>query len=1111
MKINPLLIHFLCLKNIQKAFRIMKISFFILFVCACQLFAVNTEAQNAVIELNSNKISIEELFKEIEKQTDYLVIYSTSDLRSNFELSLTKKKAKVSEYLEEALAGHNLKYEFVNNYIILSSLEIKKSQQDKKQLQGTVYDQNGEPVIGANVIEKGTHNGTVTDIDGKFSLTIGKNSSLEITFIGYLAQSVTPKDNTINIYLKEDLQTLDEVVVVGYGVQKKVNVIGAVAAVNSESIGNRPVTNISNAIQGLLPGVSVTSDTGQPGRDNPTLRVRGTGTLNNSNPMYVVDGMPVSGISDIDPNDIESLSVLKDASSAAIYGSRAANGVILITTKKGTERAPRLKYDGYVGWQNAISLPEYLSSAEYAELYNKALIYEGKAPRYTTEEIALFKNGSDPDNYPDTDWHDLFYKTGFMQNHRAEISGGNGGTSYMFSVGYLGQDGIVKNSEYDRYTVRGNVNSKISNVITAGVNLSFMYGDMKEPISAKTGSTGSLFTMINTIAPFVPYKYSNGYYGYNSDGNPISNLDINNINNEKWYSSRAVGNITYEPIKGLKLQENVGFEYKANVAECFKKDQQFYNWKTGSPSMYIGPNSQTDERNNQLRVNLQTLINYNKTFGSHDIGIMGGFEQEYTRYDWTKGYRINFLNNDLWELNAGSPDGQQASGSAYEIALRSFFGRLSYIYDNRYLLELNIRRDGTSRIAQSTRWGNFPSFSAAWRIINESFMEGTRGILSDLKLRGGWGRLGNQAISNYPYQSVLAQKNYALGGSVYQGVAPVDGANKNIKWETTETINLGLDVAFLSNQFVLSVDAYKKKTYDILMKLPVSPLYGLSAPYQNAGEVHNTGVELQLGYKYAHKDWTVDVTANTAYNKNEIVDLKNNGARIWNGYKFLQEGYSIDSYGGFIVDGIFQNEEEVKNNAVINRANAGPGDFKYRDVKEDGVIDAEDRVYLGCSTPKWIFGLNLSATWKNLDASVFFQGAADVKGFLHSWAVGELMGDKSKPSSLYRDAWDAETNPDGKFPRPLSSWSQNSSVYYNSSFWMRNASYLRLKNLQIGYTIPKEWLNILNIEKVRFYYSGQNMLTITKYPKGFDPERTYTDGGSNPLLRAHTFGVNIVF
>ena len=287
MKINPLLIHFLCLKNIQKAFRIMKISFFILFVCACQLFAVNTEAQNAVIELNSNKISIEELFKEIEKQTDYLVIYSTSGLRSNFELSLTKKKAKVSEYLEEALAGHNLKYEFVNNYIILSSLEIKKSQQDKKQLQGTVYDQNGEPVIGANVIEKGTHNGTVTDIDDKFSLTIGKNSSLEITFIGYLAQSVTPKDNTINIYLKEDLQTLDEVVVVGYGVQKKVNVIGAVAAVNSESIGNRPVTNISNAIQGLLPGVSVTSDTGQPGRDNPTLRVRGTGTLNNSNPIYL--------------------------------------------------------------------------------------------------------------------------------------------------------------------------------------------------------------------------------------------------------------------------------------------------------------------------------------------------------------------------------------------------------------------------------------------------------------------------------------------------------------------------------------------------------------------------------------------------------------------------------------------------------------------------------------------------------------------------------------------------------------------------------------------------------------------------------------------------------
>ena len=419
MKINPLLTHFLCLKNYQKTFRIMKLSFFIMFVCACQLFAAKTEAQNAVIELKSNKLSIEELFKEIEKQTDYLVIYSTTGVRSNFELSLTKKKAKVSEYLEEALNGHNLKYEFVNNYIILSNREEMISQQNRKQLQGIVYDQNSEPVIGANVVEKGTQNGTVTDIDGKFTLTIGQNSSLEISYIGYLTQSVTPKNSNISIYLKEDLLTLDEVVVVGYGVQKKVNVIGAVAAVNSESIENRPVTNISNAIQGLLPGVSVTSGTGQPGRDNPTLRVRGTGTLNNSNPMYVVDGMPVSGISDIDPNDIEGLSVLKDASSAAIYGSRAANGVILITTKKGSDRAPRLKYDGYVGWQDAISLPEYLSSAEYAELYNKALVYEGKAPRYTADEIAKFRDGSDPDNYPDTDWHDLFYKTGFMQNHRA--------------------------------------------------------------------------------------------------------------------------------------------------------------------------------------------------------------------------------------------------------------------------------------------------------------------------------------------------------------------------------------------------------------------------------------------------------------------------------------------------------------------------------------------------------------------------------------------------------------------------------------------------------------------------------------------------------------------
>ena len=405
------------------------------------------------------------------------------------------------------------------------------------------------------------------------------------------------------------------------------------------------------------------------------------------------------------------------------------------------------------------------------------------------------------------------------------------------------------------------------------------------------------------------------------------------------------------------------------------------------------------------------------------------------------------------------------------------------------MVEANIRRDGTSRIFKDSRWGVFPSFSGAWRIINEPFMEGTRNVLSDLKLRGGWGVLGNQAISYYSYQSVLDQANYSFGGTVVQGVAPVDGANRNLVWETTETLNFGLDMGFLGNQYTLSIEGYRKLTYDILMKLPVSTLYGLNAPYQNAGKVKNTGFEMTAGYKLNTHGWNFQVSANAAYNKNEVLDLKNGGARIWSGKYFNQEGYAINSIGGYIAEGLFKTEEEVANSATIPGTETAPGDIKYRDINNDGKIDGEDRVYIGNTMPKWTFGLNLFAEWKGFDATFLFQGAADVQGYLAGpGVVGEMIGAKGKPSYMYRDCWDAETNPNGKFPRAFSSYRQNNSIYNPSSFWIVNSSYLRLKNFQLGYTLPKEWCNIMGISRIRVYYSGQNLLTFTKFDKGFDPE-----------------------
>lgn len=1076
------------------------------------LLCFATTAWSQKVSLDFQNETTEKVLSSIKSQTGLTLVFSDQLLDVTRLVSIKLDDVTVEEALSKLLEGTKSSFEIKNGKIyFIEKLTEQSKLAQRRKISGVVVDKSGTPVLGANVMDMGsTVNGTTTDINGKFTLDVSDNASIKVSFIGFIDQVVPTKGkNSFNITLDEDTQALEEVVVVGYGVQKKVNLTGAVAAIDSKSLENRPVSNITNAIQGLLPGVTVISGSGQPGDDDATIRVRGVGTMNNANPMYVVDGMTVSSISDIDHNDIASISVLKDASSAAIYGSRAANGVILITTKKGSGRAPTLKYDGYVGWQTPTALPEYLPSWEYATLYNKAMINEGKQPVYTQEEVAKFKNGSDPDAYPNTDWQGLFYKTGLQHNHRAEISGGLDNMSYMFSAGYLNQDGIIKNSQYDRYSIRANVRADIKK-FTIGTNISYTEGKTQEPVSGYTGEMSNLFFQINSIAPFIPYKTSNGYYGYANDGNPLAFIDEGNLRTRKLRTLRTIGNVTYEPIKGLKIQEVIGYEYRGNSDEKFVKDIQYYNYKTGEPTRYQGPNNQTDERKDRFKVSLQTLLSYNKTFGRHTVGGLAGFEQEYYREDWTKAYRKDFLNNDLSEIDAGSPKGQEANGSGSEYALRSFFGRLTYDFDNRYLFEANIRRDGTSRIFKDTRWGTFPSFSGAWRVINEPFMESAKNILSDLKVRGGWGILGNQSISNYSYQAVLAEKNYSFGGSVFKGVAPVDGANRDLKWETTETVNIGIDLGFLGNQYTFSIDAYQKKTYDILLQLPVSWLYGLKPPYQNAGKVKNTGVEMTIGYKLTYGAWDFQVLGNVAYNDNKVTDYKN-GIRDWDGKIFIQEGYPIDAYGGYIAEGLFKTMEEVQNSAIITGTNTAPGDIKYRDLNNDGKIDGEDRTYIGSTMPKWTFGLNLFAGWRGFDVTLLFQGAANVKGYLAgNSAVGEMVGPKGKPSYMYRDCWDAETNPNGKFPRAFSSYKQNHSGYTPSSFWMINSSYLRLKNIQLGYNIPKKWCEYVGISRMRVYYSGQNLLTFTKFDNGFDPESP--EGGSSyPQLKTNAFGLNITF
>ncbi|WP_299580488.1 TonB-dependent receptor [uncultured Sunxiuqinia sp.] len=1097
----------------RKILTIMRNAAFLILFTSLQVVAGMSYSQSTRLSLNKSNVTIKDVLMEIENQSGMYFLYNSEliDVQEKVDASFTNEKLDV--ILNKLFEDKNVQVIVNDRHIVLTPGSTSSNLQQQKTISGKVTDALGQPLPGVTVLVKGTTIGIVTDFDGLYTLTeVPAGATLVFSFVGMKSQEVeVAGKNQIDIALAEDAIGIEEVVAIGYGTQKKVNLTGSVSAVNADALENRPVTNVSSALQGLMPGATVTQTSGQPGKDAGGIRIRGIGTLNNSNPMYVVDGMVVGNINDIDPSDIASISILKDAASAAIYGSRASNGVILVTTKKGNSKETTLKYEGYIGWQQPTQLLEHLPSWEYAELYNKALVNENKSPAYTEAEIEKFKNGSDPDNYPNTDWAGLFYKkSGFQQSHRAQISGGSDNTTYLISLGYLDQGGIIDNAGFKRYNGRANITTTI-NKFEVNFNMSFTQGNTTEPTNPYTGDMYQIFRQINRIAPFVPYKYSTGDYGYIADGNPLAWMDLGAIREEKYRKTRGIGNISYEPIKGLKIKEILGYEYTGTSDEKFIKDIQFYNWKTGEPTLYQGPNSQKDIRVDYQTVSLQTLVTYEKTFGKHTIQALGGFSQESSRTDWNSSYRKSFLNNELWEVNAGSADGQVAEGSAYEYSLRSYFGRISYNFNDKYLLEANVRQDGSSRISKDNRWGTFPSFSGAWRAINEPFMENVKDVVSDLKIRAGWGILGNQSIGNYPYQSVLSAADYRLGGAVVSGVALKDGVNTDIKWEESTTTNIGVDLGLFSNKLTFSTDVYNRITSDVLLKLPVPSPTGLTDPYQNAGEVTNKGVEFQLGYKLKKGDWDFHILANAAYNKNEITDLRNDGARIWNGYSFLQEGYPINSFGGYIAEGLFRTQEDLDNSAVINRGQAALGDIKYKDVKKDGKINAEDREFLGSWMPAWTFGTTLSASWKGLDLQLLFQGAAQVKSYVQNEFVGKLTGFTDKPTVVFRDSYDKDTNPDGNFPRPLSSWNVNSSSSYPSSFWVVDGSYLRLKNLQFGYTLPKMMTNSAGLSRVRIYYSGQNLLTFTGLRKGVDPEAPAGARAYYPQVKTNTIGLSVTF
>lgn len=998
------------------------------------------------------------------------------------------------------------------NSVSTPPTSISEIQQQNAVAKGKIVDSKGEPLIGVSVVEAGTSNGTVTDVDGNFSLNLKKaGSKINVSYIGFNSTTVAANDH-MNITLKSDDQQLNEVVVVGYGTQKKVNLTGSVASVDSKQLENRPIQNLQSGLQGLMPGVAISGTNGAPGMDAGSINVRGVGTFNSSAPYILIDGVEAGTMSSLDPNDIESISVLKDAASAAIYGSKAANGVILITTKRGKSGAPQVNYNGYVSFQNATALIDRLSSYDYASMFNTIL------PADKQYDLTQFENGKN-----NADWYDLAYKTGVMQHHNVSVNGANENVNYLASAGYLKQTGILPNAGREQFNGRTNLEMKINDRLTTRLNLSFIKNDYSDPSSAYAGGgSDQIIRQLNLIAPWVTPRYEDGTWGTIADGSPIAWLD--------------------NDIKVVRRNTNftglLGFDYKifdglvAKVSASYVNNTQNYDYFQPyfryNANKETSPNEHTEQMSKWERKTFEALLTYNKTLGNHNFGALAGWHAEGYEYKYWKTYRQGFPSSSVTDINAGDASTQKGEGYTRKLNMLSWFGRVNYDFAGRYLLEANLRADASSRFADGHRWGYFPSFSAGWRVSEEAFMENTKSWLSNLKIRGSWGKLGNQEALDDYYPALSTYNtgaNYVFGGTLSPGYYQGSYKINTITWEKATTWGVGVDMGFLNNKITASIDYYNRLTDGILMSVDAPYEFALGSYKDNVGQMRNQGVELQIAYNDKIGDVTFGAAFNLAYNKNKIEDMPGKGYIDGGNGIRNAKGHEFNSYYVYKADGFFASDEEAqkymdyywpadgsKGGCPFGGGGFKGGDLKYVDTNGDGKINADDRIFTNGPTPRYTFGLNLNAAWKGFDISMFFNGQLKAKRFFDSFEVeGSFSGDSSHPATIWKDSWTFNKK-DPKMPRLFKDTnSPSSSRQVMSTFWLKDVAYCRLKNLQIGYTLPKQIVNTIGLNKVRVYYSCENLFTIDNLDLNMDPEATSQRLSSYPLLRTHSFGLSVTF
>lgn len=1107
-----------CFKNprFKQIFRIMRISTFLLMVCVFCSYAGNVHSQNAKVSIRMNNVKLDKILNEIENQTDYLFIYN-NQVDINKITSVKVKNEAVAQVLDKILSGTGINYELEGTHIILTTEAIKDlhAQQQAKTVTGTVTDVSGEPIIGANIRIKGTTTGTITDIDGNFSIEAEPQSVIEVSYIGYLTQeTVINNQKSIRFLLKEDTKTLDEVVVIGYGVQKKADLTGSVANINTEKLNTQSNANIGQALQGKIAGVDIVSQGGAPGSGTRII-VRGIGTLNNASPLYIVDGMYMNSIDHINPNDIASIDVLKDASSAAIYGSRAANGVIIVTTKEGsnTEGKPIIDLSVNLGISTASKFLDMLDAKGWAEVTTIARQAIGKPALDMATDLA---------NKPDNDWQDIMFRPALMQNYNLSVKGGGKYSTYYTGLGYFNQDGIVKGTNYQRYNIQSKNDYK-RGIFSAGTNLIISFSHDK-PLhqELRGGMIGTILQSVPTLEKYDDTR-EGGYGGTYGDvvniPHPLAIID-DNIMDRYNENVKIFANLyaQIELFKGLKYKLNLTPDFSF---ERYKNYLNKYDFGLATNSI-----TQLTERQRRRRnILVENLLTFDRTFGEHKISALAGYTYQDSRFRHIQAYGEG-LPQGLEEIDAATTN-RSNEGNSWRSVLTSILGRVFYSYQNKYLFTATIRRDGSSKFGKNNRYGYFPSFSLGWNVAEEKFMENVH-WLDQLKLRGGYGVLGNQEIDNYQYSSTITTGiNYPDGnGGLLQGAFPKNFANPDIKWEETAMTNVGIDFMAFNNRLSLTADYYVKNTKDILLTVPI-PISsgGANDPIRNAGKIRNNGFEFNLGWMdQPNPDISYGINLIGSFNKNKVIAMGSESGSIKGGStnqnittSETKAGYPIGGYWLISTAGYFNSQEEVdayaKDGKKIQPA-AEPGDIKFVDANNDGVINDDDRVFQGSPFPDFTFALNGNMRYKNFDLSIGLQGVLGNKIYN---ATRQTLEDVTKGSNFLASCLDYWTPENKNASHPRLTWDDpNRNTRAESDRYLENGSYLRLRSVQLGYTFPQTWFKGA-IQHARVYINAENLFTITSY-SGYSPDVNADNanyrGFDNfiyPTNRTFMLGLNVTF